>query len=312
MKITLSRERFPLRVPFTISRGTRTHAEVLRVVVEKEGRCGIGECTPYPRYGESFESVEAEILSVADQLIDRQQLQSLLPPGAARNALDAALWRLESELSYPENFQCVTALTVSLNTPMAMAKQAKEYVEQGAQLLKVKLDGEAVYARMLAVREAAPSARIVVDANEAWSELDLVETFSQMASLGVEMIEQPLPANHDALLAEMPHPVKLCADESCHSRQELDALAGRYEMINIKLDKTGGLTEALLLAQAARERGLEVMMGCMLGSSLAMEMAVPIAKDAVVVDLDGPALLTHEDWNLFDYHHGVMSVAKTN
>jgi L-alanine-DL-glutamate epimerase-like enolase superfamily enzyme len=260
---------------------------------------------PYGRYGESVDGVVAEIQTIAADLehgMDRDVLQSALKAGAARNAVDCAIWDLEAKRSGKRGWQLaglaapprpvMTAYTLSLDTPENMAANAR--ANAARPLFKLKLTGEGDLERVAAVREAAPEARLIVDANEGWS-LDMVEPFSAtLAGLGVEMIEQPLPTSEDQGLRDVSHPVALCADESVHARDGLPDLIGKYEMINIKLDKTGGLTEALALRQAAEEAGIEIMIGCMLATSLAMAPCLLVAQGAKVVDLDGPLLLAED------------------
>ncbi|EOU3282769.1 N-acetyl-D-Glu racemase DgcA [Vibrio harveyi] len=324
MKIHVEPVTIAMATPFRISRGSRTECHVVRVTVEQNGISAQGECTPYPRYGESVESVIKAISQAAHELQSlfakgdanivslREKLQTLLPAGAARNALDCAMWNLQAKLAGKQHAQdlfelpasIVTAMTVSINTPEAMANQTRSYIEQGAKLLKVKLDGEQVIERVRAVREAAGDAMIVLDANEAWQELDLDTTFAALAPLNIAMIEQPLPSSDDDKLKDISPPIPLCADESCHTRQQLHELVGKYEMVNIKLDKTGGLTEALLLAEEAKHLGFTLMSGCMLGTSLAMRAALPIAVQSKVVDLDGPILLGQDIEPALVYREG--------
>ena len=296
----MSRDSFALERVFTISRGSRTHAHVVAVTLEDGGATGRGECVPYARYGETVEGVAAAIEAV-DPAIGRPQLQEALPPGAARNALDCALWDLEAKrrgvpvwqlagLAEPE--PQVTAFTLSLDAPAAMRAEAAR--QAGRPLLKVKLGGEGDMGRLEAVRAGAPRARIVVDANEGWSAEDYAALAPALVRLGVEVVEQPLPASADAALAEMARPLPVCADESCHDRASLPVLRGKYDMVNIKLDKTGGLTEALALRAAARAAGYRIMVGCMVGTSLAMAPAVLVAQGAAVTDLDGPLLLAED------------------
>ncbi|EKO3806392.1 L-Ala-D/L-Glu epimerase [Vibrio harveyi] len=324
MKIHVEPVTIAMATPFRISRGSRTECHVVRVTVEQSGISAQGECTPYPRYGESVESVIKAISQAAHELQGlfakgdanivslREKLQTLLPAGAARNALDCVMWNLQAKLAGKQHAQdlfelptsIVTAMTVSINTPEAMANQTRSYIEQGAKLLKVKLDGEQVIERVRAVREAAGDAMIVLDANEAWQELDLDATFAALTPLNIAMIEQPLPSNDDDKLKDISHPIPLCADESCHTRQQLHELVGKYEMVNIKLDKTGGLTEALLLAEEAKHLGFTLMSGCMLGTSLAMRAALPIAVQSKVIDLDGPILLGQDIEPALVYREG--------
>jgi L-Ala-D/L-Glu epimerase len=300
MRLTVTPETFPLARTFAISRGSRTEARVLTVTVEDGGLTGRGECVPYARYGETLESVAAAIGALPAAL-DRQRLQELLPAGAARNGVDCALWDLEArragrrvwELAgLPEPRPLVTAYTLSLDTPEAMRAQAAENAARP--LLKVKLGGAGDLARIEAVRAGAPDARIVVDANEGWTAESYGALAPALVSLGVAMVEQPFPAADDEALAGMARPLPVCADESCHDRASLPALAGRYDMVNIKLDKAGGLTEALALRAAAEAAGYGIMVGCMVGSSLAMAPAVLLAQGAAVVDLDGPLLLARD------------------
>ncbi|HPD91427.1 MAG: dipeptide epimerase [Rhodobacter sp.] len=298
--IRVEAESFRLAEVFTISRGSRTEARVLTVRIERDGLTGRGECVPYARYGETIESVAAQIAGLPGG-IDRDALQSALPAGAARNAVDCALWDLEAKrrgtrvwtlagLAAPGPME--TCFTLSLDTPERMRAAAARNAHRP--LLKIKLGTPDDMARLEAVRAGAPNARIVVDANEGWT----AEVYSDLAPhllrLGVQMVEQPLPAGQDDLLAEIARPLPVCADESCHDRASLPALRGKYDMVNIKLDKTGGLTEALALRDAARAEGYRVMVGCMVGTSLAMAPAVLVAQGAEVVDLDGPLLLAED------------------
>ncbi|WP_336852594.1 L-Ala-D/L-Glu epimerase [Pseudescherichia vulneris] len=296
-------ESWPLHSPFVISRGSRSEARVVVVELEEEGIKASGECTPYPRYGESDASVIAQIMTIVPQLengLSRQQLQSLLPPGAARNAVDSALWDLESRrlgVSLKEHLgvalpaDLTTAQTVVIGTPEQMAASAAALWEKGARLLKIKLDDRLISERLVAIRTAVPEATLIVDANESWHSEGLAARCQLLADLGVAMLEQPLPANNDAALENFIHPLPICADESCHARSSLKILAGRYEMINIKLDKTGGLTEALALASEAQAQGFGLMLGCMLCTSRAIAAALPLVSQARFADLDGPTWL---------------------
>lgn len=296
-------QRFALHTPFVIARGTRNEALVVVVEVSENGLHGIGECTPYPRYGESEETVLAHIhalIPAIEQGLTRQQLQTLMTAGAARNAIDSALWSLEAAkaastiatltaVSLPA--QLITAQTVSIGTPQQMADSAIRLWQKGASLLKIKLNDQQVDERITAIRAAVPEANLIVDANESWSVEGLELRCLRLAELKVAMLEQPLPADNDQALAHFHHPLPICADESCHTRASLKALVGRYEMVNIKLDKSGGLTEALLLADAAREQGFGIMVGCMLCSSRAITTALALAANARFADLDGPTWL---------------------
>lgn len=294
---------WPLRTPFVIARGERTEARVVVVDIEQDGLHGIGECTPYPRYGETEASVIGQINSVLhgiEQGISRDVLLQLLPAGAARNAIDSALWDLERQaagqtlaeyagVALPTRI--ATAQTLSIDEPQTMAEAARRCWDQGARLLKVKLDDHLLTERVVAIRAAVPQATLIVDANESWQPEGLATRCQLLADLGVAMLEQPLPAEHDAALQHFIHPLPICADESCHTRDQLATLQGSYEMINIKLDKTGGLTEALLLAEQARAKGFAIMLGCMLCTSRAVAAALPLTPQASFIDLDGPTWL---------------------
>ncbi len=305
-ELSVRQESWPLSGSFTISRGTRTTAEP--VVVElsatgDDGRVvlGRGECVPYARYGETVAGVIAAIEGLRARIgagLDRIGLQDLLPPGAARNALDCAYWDLEAKrvgqpvwqlCGLPPLEAVTTAYTLSLDAPEAMGRAAAENAARP--LLKLKLAGPDDLARVEAVRANAPETRLIVDANEGWSLDDYEALAPKLAALGVVLIEQPLPAGQDAPLAGTQRPVPVCADESCHATDSLAEIAGRYDAVNIKLDKTGGLTEALKLKQAAQAQGFQVMVGCMLATSLAMAPAILVAQGASFVDLDGPLLL---------------------
>jgi len=295
---------FPIAGSFRIARGAKTEAVVVVATIEAEHARGRGECVPYGRYGETVESVARQIEAVRAQIeagADRFALQGLLPPGAARNALDCALWDFDAKrLGLPATqlagldrlAPATTAFTISLGTPEAMAAAAARASDRP--LLKVKLGGAADAACLSAVREAAPDATLIVDANEGWSTHDLEANLSACAEAGVLLVEQPLPADADAVLAEIAHSVPICADESVHDRAGLAALRARYDAINVKLDKTGGLTEALALCAAAEALGFALMIGCMVASSLAMAPAMLLAPRARFVDLDGPLLLAQD------------------
>jgi L-alanine-DL-glutamate epimerase-like enolase superfamily enzyme len=298
--IEVARDVFRLAQVFTISRGSRTEANVLTVRVTRAGVTGWGECVPYARYDETLESVEAQIRSLPDG-IDRASLQEALPAGAARNAMDCALWDLEAKQAGCRVWELagltapmpeVTAYTLSLDTPEAMQAQAAKNAFRP--LLKIKLGTPDDMPRLEAVRAGAPGARIIVDANEGWSTKVYADLAPHLLRLGVALVEQPLPAGEDDALLGVKRLVPLCADESCHDRASLSKLKGKYDMANIKLDKTGGLTEALALRDAARAEGYDVMVGCMVGSSLAMAPAVLVAQGAAITDLDGPLLLAED------------------
>ena len=299
MRITVQPETFQLAQVFTISRGSRSQAEVLTVRIEKDGLIGWGECVPYARYGETLASVTEQIEALGD--ISHGELAEALPAGAARNALDCAFWDLKAKTSGVPVAQRIglqklqpqiTAYTLSLDSPEAMERQAK--LNAHRPLLKIKLGTPDDMPRLEAVRRGAPKARIIVDANEGWS----AEVYSDLAPhllrLGVELVEQPLPASEDDALLGLARPLPICADESCHDRSSLPHMHGKYDYANIKLDKTGGLTEALALRDAALEAGFGLMVGCMVGSSLAMAPAVLLAQAAQFTDLDGPLLLAED------------------
>ncbi|WP_158810405.1 N-acetyl-D-Glu racemase DgcA [Beijerinckia sp. L45] len=297
-------ETFPIAGRFVIARGAKTDAHVVVVTLDADGVRGRGECVPYARYGESVAGVLAEIAGIAHHVeagCDRVTLQTLLPAGAARNAVDCALWDLEAKRSGMPAFlraglrdlsPAVTAFTLSVGSPDAMEAAAR--AANARPLLKIKLAGEGDIERLRAVRAGAPAAKLIVDANEAWAPGDLEHMIAACAEAGVALIEQPLPAGADAQLATVTHHVPICGDESVHDREGLAALRERYDVINIKLDKTGGLTEALALASAAEDLGFEIMVGCMVATSLAMAPAMLLAPRARFVDLDGPLLLAHD------------------
>ena len=300
MRLTVTEERFPLAEVFTISRGSKTEAAVLTVAVEAVGVTGRGECVPYARYGETLESVAAEIAALPASFT-RAELQGLLPAGAARNAVDCALWDLEAKQAGRRAWELaglarpgpeITAYTLSLGSPEAMRAKAAEHAHRP--LLKIKLGTPDDMARLEAVRAGAPKSKIIVDANEGWSPQVYADLAPHLVRLGVALVEQPLPAGDDDALIGMARPVPVCADESCHDRASLAKLTGKYDAINIKLDKTGGLTEALALKRDAEAAGFEIMVGCMVGSSLAMAPAVLVAQGALVTDLDGPLLLARD------------------
>ena len=291
---------FPLAQVFRISRGARTEAKVLTVRVTRGGVTGWGECVPYARYDETLESVSAEIEALPAE-IDRLALQEALPAGAARNAVDCALWDLEAKQAGKRAWELarlaapgpeITAYTLSLDAPEAMEAQAREHAWRP--LLKIKLGTPDDMPRLEAVRRGAPDARIIIDANEGWTAEVYAELAPYLVGLGVELVEQPLPAGEDEALREIARVLPVCADEACHDRATLGALEGKYDVVNIKLDKTGGLTEALALKAAAEVAGYKVMIGCMVGSSLAMAPAVLLAQGAGWTDLDGPLLLAED------------------
>ena len=298
--IEVHADTFKLAQVFTISRGSRTAAEVLTVKVTRNGVTGWGECVPYARYDETLQSVTDQINSLPAD-IDRAALQSALPAGAARNAVDCALWDLEAKTKGVRVWDLIgvaapkpeiTAYTLSLDTPENMRAQAAKNATRP--LLKIKLGTPDDMPRLEAVRAGAPDTPIIIDANEGWSAEVYSELAPHLIRLGVKMVEQPLPAGADDMLCEIDRPLPVCADEACHDRTSLPKLVGKYDMVNIKLDKTGGLTEALALNAAAREAGFQVMVGCMVGSSLAMAPATIVAQGAEFTDLDGPLLLAED------------------
>ena len=302
--LTAQAESWPIAGTFTISRGSKRQAEVVVATISDGTHTGRGECVPYARYGESVENVIAAIEGCAARIaagMRRQELEAVLPAGAARNAVDCALWDLEAKQSGVSAASAagveaprpvLTAYTLSLGTPAAMADAARG--ARSHPLLKLKLGGDGDGERMLAVRAARPDARLIADANEAWRADHLEEMLREAARAGIELIEQPLPAGDDAMLAMVAHLIPVCADESAHDSVSLRPLVGRYDAVNIKLDKTGGLTEALATAAEARTLGLKVMVGCMVATSLAMAPALIVAQQADWVDLDGPLLLARD------------------
>ena len=312
--LAVRRESWPLAGVFRISRGARRVAHTVLVELRDGDAAGRGECVPYARYGETVESVIESIEGLRGDLergMGREALAGATGPGAARNAVDCALWDLEAKRSgrrvwaappgtAPPPEPVVTAYTLGIDEPDAMREAAARH--SARPVLKVKLDGDRVVERVAAVRAGAPGARLIVDANEAWSAEILRQSLPELADLGVELVEQPLPAGADAALADLERVVPVAADESCHTRADLPGLAGRYDVVNVKLDKTGGLTEALALRDAARDAGFGIMVGCMLATSLAMAPAILVAQGARFVDLDGPLLLARDREPGLDYH----------
>ncbi|MCO5157119.1 MAG: dipeptide epimerase [Aquamicrobium sp.] len=302
--LSIDEERFPLAAAFTISRGSKTEAAVLTCTVSEGENAGRGECVPYARYGETLDSVRAEIEAMREASgrgMTREALLDAMEPGAARNAIDCALWDLEAKsgagrvagrISPLPPRPLETAYTITLGTPEAMAAQAR--AQASRPLLKVKVGTEDDESRIRAVAEAAPRSRIILDANEGWSEENLARHLDIAARCRVALIEQPLPAGQDEALRGIARTVPVCADESVHTAHDLDRLTGLYDAVNIKLDKAGGLTAALVLSERARALGFKVMVGCMVGTSLAMAPAVLLAQGADFVDLDGPLLLARD------------------
>ena len=303
-KLAASIERWPIAGSFTISRGAKTEAVTVVATICHGGHQGRGECVPYPRYGETPEATLQALEAMREPIangLDRQALQAAMPAGAARNALDCALLDLEAKscgkrvwalLGRPAPRPCTTAFTISLGTPEAMAAATAKAAHRP--LLKIKLGGDGDDARISAVRKAAPESELIVDANEAWTPDNLEHNLAACARAGVTLVEQPLPAGRDEALARIKRPIAVCADESVHDRAGLAALVGRYDAVNVKLDKTGGLTEALAMAAEAERLGFRLMVGCMVATSLAMAPAVLLAQRAQVVDLDGPLLLAKD------------------
>lgn len=297
-------ERWPVAGSFTISRGAKTEAVTVVAELGRAGLTGRGECVPYPRYGETPEATLAALRSMREPVsrgLDRQALQAAMPPGAARNALDCALLDLEAKtsgqrvwdlLGRPAPEPCITAYTISLASPEAMAAATLRAAHRP--LLKIKLGGDGDGRRIAAVRQAAPQSELIVDANEAWTSDNLEQNLADCAAAGVTLVEQPLPAGQDEALKRIRRPLSVCADESVHDRASLAGLRERYDAVNIKLDKTGGLTEALVMADAAHAMGFQIMIGCMVATSLAMAPAMLLAKQARFVDLDGPLLLARD------------------
>jgi L-Ala-D/L-Glu epimerase len=304
LKLSIARESWPIAGNFTISRGSKTTAEVVVVTLEDGAFAGRGECVPYPRYNETVDGVAAALEAARAKIeagFTNTDVAGLVKPRAARNALDCAWWDLEAKRAAKPVWQLaklreprpmVTAFTLSLDTPEAMATAAEAASDRP--LLKLKLGREGDVERLRLIRRAAPASRLIIDANEGWMPAQLPELFRVCVEVGVELVEQPLPANDDEALRHIEHTVAVCADESAHDRGQLPELVGKYDAINIKLDKTGGLTEALALAQAATDMNFKIMAGCMLATSLAMAPAMLVAQFAQVIDLDGPLLLARD------------------
>jgi len=321
MPIVLSvrSERWPIAGTFTISRGSKTEAEVVVAELGDGAAAGRGECVPYGRYGETVAGVVAAIAGLAADIaagLDRAGLQRALPAGAARNALDCAFIDLEAKRSARAAHEVLgiapprprpTAYTISLAAPDRMAAAAAAAARRP--LLKVKLGGAGDADRIAAVRRAAPNAELIVDANEAWRAENLADNLAACAAAGVTLVEQPLPAGDDAALGEIAHPIPVCADESVHDRASLAALRRKYDAVNVKLDKTGGLTEALAVAAAARALGFELMVGCMVSTSLAVAPAMLVAEYARIVDLDGPLLLARDREHGLRYDDSILHPA---
>lgn len=308
--LKIGEEHWPIAGAFTISRGAKTEAAVVVVELGDGKARGRGECVPYGRYGETIGSVMAQIEAIRPQIeagLDRAALQETMPPGAARNALDCALWDLQAKRTgrpvhalagLPAPQPVTTAYTISLGAPEAMAAAAAKAA--GRALLKIKLGADGDDERIRAVRHAAPQAKLIVDANEGWTDANLAANLDACARAGVVLVEQPLPDGRDGALARLQRPIPVCADESAHDRHSLAALVGKYDAINIKLDKTGGFTEALAMVRDAAAARFSIMIGCMVATSLAMAPATLLAQAAQFVDLDGPLLLAK------DREHGLL------
>jgi L-Ala-D/L-Glu epimerase len=316
LEFKVAEQSWPLDKPFRTARGASTDARVVVVTVSDGQHTGRGEGVPISRYGQTPASTIAQLEQIFPKCVDRRQVQALLPASAARNALDCALWDLEAKCSGKRvwelaNIQVVdaivTAFTISLDTPEKMAAVAQ--ANKDAPLLKLKLGGDSLdLPRVEAVRGSAPAARLMVDANESWSPAHYREIVSALHGLGVELIEQPFPAAADDVLETLDHPVPVCADESCHTTADLPRLVNRYDAINVKLDKTGGLTEALLLTERARESGFKILIGCMVCTSLGIAPARLLVGATDYADLDGPLLLAGDRHHALAYENGRMGV----
>ena len=300
MKIDVSQDSFPLKSAFRISRGSKTTADVVTVKLTRNGVQGWGECVPYPRYGETVESVTEQLQSVPPH-ITRADLIETLPAGAARNALDCAIWDVKAKetnrrvwklANLPKPKPVQTAFTLSLGTVENMTRAATQNAHRP--ILKLKVGTPDDLDRLVAVRNAAPDAKLVIDANEGWTIDDYQLLIDHLVDMNIALIEQPFPAGQDACLSNLDRPIPICADESVHTSEDLPALVGKYDCLNIKLDKSGGLTTAIDLKAKAQAMGFDIMVGCMVGTSLAMAPALLLASDATLVDLDGPLLLTKD------------------
>ncbi len=316
MRLNVRKQTWPIDGSFAISRGSRSEVNTVIVELIDGDYCGQAECVPYAHYGETVQSVLAQIEQIRSSLengSNQADIQKLMSAGAARNAVDCALWDLHAKSSGTSAWETVglpcpqsttTAYTLSLDAPSEMEKNAR--IQATRPLLKIKVGSEDDIARVEAVRKGAPDAALIVDANEAWNDLNIVSNLAAMAQLGVSMVEQPIPADADDILYSLDRPLPVCADEACHTTAGLQNLVGKYDVINIKLDKTGGLTEALRLLSAAQSEGLDIMVGCMLGSSLAMAPAYALAGSAKFVDLDGPLLLAEDFDPPIDFDGSIM------
>ena len=317
LSISAREETWPLKETFRISRGSRTEARVIVVTISDGQFTGRGEGVPIRRYKQTPDSVLAQIETIKQETnLNRQTLQNLLPPGAARNAIDCALWDLEAKrygkrawelAGIPTEPEVVTSFTISLNSPEKMGRAAAGHAT--APILKLKLGGDRLdLPRVEAVRRGAPGARLLIDANESWSPEHYRDVISKFQTLGVELIEQPFPADADDVLETLDHPVPVCADESCHTSADLSRMKGRYDVINVKLDKTGGFTEGLCLCEKARAGGFKLLIGCMVGTSLGMAPARLLASNADFADLDGPLLLARDQDHPLQYINGKIKL----
>ena len=316
LTINIFNEKQPLKNVFRIARGAKTQADVIVVTIDDGTHCGWAEAVPYARYNEFVDIAMEQVNAIAQTDVSNENMSetlSSLPAGATRNALDCAWWDLQAKqhhtsveklLHLKPSKACITAQTLSIDTPEAMAEAVAKLNKPP--LVKVKLDNKDIIEKMTAIAKAAPDSEFIVDANEGWSIDDLRNCCEQLKALNVILIEQPLQAGHDQDLIDFDSPIPLCADESCHTRAELDYLKGRYQVVNIKLDKTGGLTEAVLLAQQAKQQGFDIMLGCMVASSLAMAPAALLVNEARYVDLDGPLLIRDDREFGFCFDKGVM------
>ena len=316
MKLSIDHISSPLRSAFAISRGAKTSAETVRVTLESNEIRARGECVPYPRYGETIESVVEQIGEYRHQIergLSREELQSAMPPGAARCALDCALWDFEAKGSgrpvwqlagLPEPKPIETAVTISMDTPSVMAKAAQEI---SGKLLKLKLGSADDIDRISAVHQARPNARLILDANEGMDAATFMDLAAEATKLGAVLIEQPFPAEADRLLQNKAAPVAICADESAHTSTDIETLVKRYDVVNVKLDKAGGLTESIKMVRSARSAGMGVMIGCMVAGSISMAPAVLLGAIADVVDLDGPLWLAEDVAHGLEYHAGFVN-----
>lgn len=319
-ELAVSDEAWPLARPFAISRGTKTEAHVVIAEINDGGARGRGECVPYAHYDETVHGVSEQIKGQTGAVafgLDGYGLSERLSAGAARNALDSALWDLQAKMTgmrvwdlveLPAPAPAVTATTIGIGAPGDMGAQARALAS--SPLIKVKLDDTDVVERLEAVRAEAPTSRLIIDPNEGWSVSALANYAPELVRLGVEMIEQPVPTGNDAGLADFESPIPICADEACHTVADLPGLVGKYQMINIKLDKTGGLTEALFLARAAEQVGMGIMVGCMVATSLAMAPATLLGGFAEFLDLDGPLLLKEDRPDGLTFEDGLIHPPK--